>query len=345
MLSVLTLEQSEKWDDIVRSFKEHDVYWLSGYTKAFELNGDGTPLLFFYDDGNVRGINVVMKRDIALHKHFKTLLQEGEYFDFSTPYGYGGWLVEGQDSNKLFAAYEDYCKKERIVSEFVRFHPLIENHRFCCAHYQTVPLGKVVVMDTAAYDTVWANLTSKNRNMVRKAEKNGVEVKMGNSPELYGVFRQIYNATMDKDNAADYYYFGEGFYKSVGEDLAHAANIFYAVYGDKIIAAAIMLEANGRMNYHLSGSLTEYAGLAPTNLILCRAAEYCSSKGIKTLYLGGGVGSGEDGLYKFKKSFNRNEDTKRFYIGKKIFCDDVYQKLVSLRNGVEASGYFPQYRA
>ena len=31
MLSVYTLEDSEKWDTIVRSFHEHDIYWLSGY--------------------------------------------------------------------------------------------------------------------------------------------------------------------------------------------------------------------------------------------------------------------------------------------------------------------------
>ena len=31
VLTVYTLEQSEQWDTVVRSFKEYDVYWLSGY--------------------------------------------------------------------------------------------------------------------------------------------------------------------------------------------------------------------------------------------------------------------------------------------------------------------------
>ena len=51
MLTVYGLEQSEQWDAIVRSFREYDVYWLSGYVKAFQIHGDGEPLLFFYEDG------------------------------------------------------------------------------------------------------------------------------------------------------------------------------------------------------------------------------------------------------------------------------------------------------
>lgn len=37
--------------------------WLSGYVKAFQIHGDGEPLLFHYEDERTRGMNVVMKRD------------------------------------------------------------------------------------------------------------------------------------------------------------------------------------------------------------------------------------------------------------------------------------------
>ena len=79
-------------------FQRYDVYWLSSYVKAFRIHGDGEPLLFYYCDDDNRGINVVMKRDIAKDKHFTGKLSEGEYFDFATPYGYGGWIVEGTNS-------------------------------------------------------------------------------------------------------------------------------------------------------------------------------------------------------------------------------------------------------
>lgn len=76
MFTILTLEQSEKWDSIVRSFKKYDAYWLSGYVKGFQIHGDGDPLLFFYDDDKVRGINVVMKRDVAKDTHFAGKIEE-----------------------------------------------------------------------------------------------------------------------------------------------------------------------------------------------------------------------------------------------------------------------------
>ena len=82
----------------------------------------------------------------------------------------------------------------------------------------------------------------------------------------------IYNSTMEKDDAEEYYYFSSEFYKSVLKDLPQNAQVFWAEKDDQVIAASIMLTANGRMNYHLSGSLREFSSLAPTNLLLYEAA-------------------------------------------------------------------------
>ena len=70
MLTVYTIEQTAAWDALVRTFSNYDVYYLSGYVKAFQLHGDGEPLLFYGEADGVRGINVVMKRDIAADPHF-----------------------------------------------------------------------------------------------------------------------------------------------------------------------------------------------------------------------------------------------------------------------------------
>lgn len=343
-LKVFTLQQTEEWDQIVRSFENYDVYWQSGYVKAFEVHGDGTPLLFYYESDFVRGINVVMKRDVALDSHFAGIISEGKYFDFSSPYGYGGWLIEGEGFSELFYSYEQWCRKNGIISEFVRFHPVLENHLFSEGKYDVIPLGNTVVLDLTSTDVIWANMTSKNRNMIRKAKKNGVEIYSGRYPQIYEEFRGIYNQTMDKDNAEEYYYFDKKFYQSVLSDLPQNAQVFYAIYENKVIAASIMLTANRRMNYHLSGSIKEYSNLAPTNLLLYETALWGCANGYKTLYLGGGVGSGEDSLYKFKKAFYRLDDVKRFHIGKHIFLQEKYDELLAMRN-INKSEYFPEYRA
>lgn len=343
MLNVFTLEQSEQWDTVVRSFKEYDIYWMSGYVKAFFIHGDGEPLLFYYDDGINRGINVVMKRDVAKDEHFKGKIPECRYYDFATPYGYGGWIVEGKESDELFKAYENWISKNGIISEFVRFHPMIKNHNSSSAFYEVVQLGEVVHMDLSSPDEIWNNIISKNRNMIRKAIKNDIKIYNGRFPGIYEKFRAIYNSTMDKDNAEDYYYFGSDFYKSILYDLPHNAQIFWAEKEGMVIAASIMLAANKRMNYHLSGSLHEFSSFAPTNLLLYQAALWGCANGYGSLYLGGGVGSGEDSLFKFKRAFNKNE-LNHFYIGKKIFDHDKYNELVDMREETLA-GFFPKYRA
>ena len=344
MLTVYSLEQSEQWDKIVKSFSEYDTYWLSGYVKAFQIHGDGEPLLFFVENDDTRGINVVMKRDIATDERFSNKLSSNTLFDFSTPYGYGGWLIEGKNQDKILDEYFQWCYENNVISEFVRFHPLIKNHVYCNDEYEVVPLGEVVAMDLQSTDLIWENITSKNRNVIRKAIKNGVKIYNGRYPEIYRKFRSIYNGTMEKDNADSYYYFDSNFYESILDDLPDEAQIFYAQIPDgTVIAASIMLASNGWMNYHLSGSLREYSSLAATNLLLYKAALWGSANGCKNLYLGGGVGSGEDSLFKFKRAFYKGE-LNRFYIGKKIFNKEKYNELVSMRDDLGENTFFPRYR-
>ena len=240
MLTVYSLEQNEQWDTIVRSFKEFDVYWLSGYVKAFYIHGDGIPLLFFYEDNSVRGINVVMKRDVAKDERFAGKIDEGQYVDFSTPYGYGGWLIDGESTEDLFKAYDQWIEKNRIISEFVRFHPMVKNHVYSSSFYEVIQLGEVVHVDLSSPVDIWNNFISKNRNSIRKAIKNGIKIYNGRFPAIYQQFREIYNQTMDKDNAEDYYYFSERFYQSVLEDLPHNAQVFWAEKDGQVIAASII---------------------------------------------------------------------------------------------------------
>ena len=93
----------------------------------------------------------------------------------------------------------------------------------------------------------------------------------------------------------------------------------------------------------------EYRNLAPSNLLLYKAALWGHEQGFKTFHLGGGVGSGEDNLYKFKAAFNRNSDYQ-FSIGKEIFDQEKYNDLVAKRVSRDKdfnkeSTYFPLYRA
>ena len=343
MIEIFDIEQNAQWDKIVRSFQEWDVYYLSGYVKAFQIHGDGDPQLLYYEADGLKAIYVYMKRKTDI---------EG-YYDSVTPYGYGGVLFDGDTSEQnlqaFWKAYVEKMKEEGIVDNFVRYHPVLAN-AVPMKHISTViDLGKTIAFDLASPEVIWENIISKNRNMIRKAEKNGVTIEHGKGMDLLDQFTAIYNATMDKDHAEEYYYFKRPFYESIHNDLNDNYEMFYAMYEGQPIAMSIMIFANGRLNYHLSGSDIEYRNLAPSNLLLYKAALWGFEQGCKTFHLGGGVGSGEDNLYKFKAAFNKNSDYQ-FSIGKEIFDQAKYDELVALRakqdpNFDPESKYFPLYRS
>lgn len=353
MLEIITASEKERWNDIVRSFPQYDVYYLYNYTVPFRNYGDGEPLLIYYHDVNGSAINVVMKRNISLDRRFAGLLPQDTYFDLSTPYGYGGFIYNGDvDTHALDKAYTQWCVKNGIICEFVRFHPVLQNSgsvgKSSESLYEVTHIGATVCMDLSSPETIWANLTSKNRNTIRKAQKNEITVTHGKNDMMIASFVELYVSTMKKDNAADYYFFDHEFFAQTISKLGDSCEIFCAVWQGKIIAASIMMLENGKLNYHLSGSDAEYKTMAPGNLLLYEAALWGYHNGCKTFHLGGGLGGREDSLYAFKKSFNRHASSA-FLVGKKIFDNDKYGELIDIRkinsNFVQNDSFFPAYRA
>lgn len=343
MIKIYSIYDGKAWDSIVKKFAGYDVYYLSGYVKAFMIHGDGAPQLLYYEADGLRAIYVYMKRKTDLEGHY----------DSVTPYGYGGVLFEGDTSEDnlqtFWKAYVAKMKEEGIVDNFVRYHPVLANAIPMKTISNVIDLGKTVAFDLSSPEIIWENIISKNRNMIRKAEKNGIEIHHGKDFKLFSEFKRIYNATMEKDHAEEYYFFGDAFYESIHRDLHDNYEMFYAVLNGKIIAMSIMLFANSQMHYHLSGSMMEYRNLAPSNLLLYKAALWGCEHGYNTFHLGGGVGSGEDNLYKFKAAFNRKSDYQ-FSIGKEIFNQKEYDELVALRATRDTdfnmeSKFFPLYRS
>ncbi|SEP76052.1 Acetyltransferase (GNAT) domain-containing protein [Virgibacillus subterraneus] len=352
MLSVIGIDSSEKWDEIVKNFENYDVYYLSDYIRAFEIHGDGKPILFYYEEEDIRAINVVMLRDISEVPGFNGKIPLNTYYDITTPYGYGGFIVDGHPTEstlvKLELEYRDYCKKNNILSEFVRFHPVLNNVNGMKYVYDNViNLGQTITMRLESRNQIWNDLKGKNRNVIRKAQKAGVEIYWGRNPDLFEKFIEMYKATMDKDDAENYYYFNEGFYKSILNDLKYNSLMFYAVLEEKIIAMSMILFSNQKMHYHLSASNREYLSYAPTNLLLYEAACWGSENGFEFFHLGGGLGGKEDSLFRFKKAFNRNSNTN-FAIGKKIFDKEKYGELLNIRMKEAVfdsdANFFPAYR-
>lgn len=344
LIEIITLNEIEKWNKIIDEFDSADSYYSSNYVIPFKDNGEGEPVLLYYNDGNLQMINVVIKRDLSLIESFNGKMPASTYFDFITPYGYGGMIVKGENESigKMLKEYEIWCKNNNIISEFVRFHPLHAINKKIRDYYSFETLGPTVTVDIKNEKEVWENYTSNNRNAIRKAKKNGVSITYSNEQKDYKEFQKIYLQTMESLNSKKYYMFSDVFFDSFYKHMKEKMLVFNALYNDKVIASSIILMDKGVMHYHLSGSKREFRNLNATSLLLDEVIQYGFSKGVKRFHLGGGLGSKEDSLYKFKRNFNPKSITN-FHIGKKIINKEKYEELSSSVE-VKTDDYFPKYR-
>jgi len=344
MLQIITLDDIEKWDEIVNSFNACDVHYLANYVKAFRINGEGEPILFYYNDDITRAVNVVIKRDIALHDAFKSKLPINTYFDLCTPYGYGGFLIEGESHQAVNEAYDDYCKEQGYVSEFVRFH-LFNDFKLYYAGTSEIIAPHVVRSLEMPLDDMLMDFEHKVRKSLKKSARAGLEIKIETTNAMLEEFLKIYYGTMERSNAKEDFYFSAEFFHNIGEMKGNFV-YFYVLYEGKVISTELVIHGVENCYSFLGGTDHNYFHLCANNFLKYEIIKWAKEKGLKRFVLGGGY-SAEDGIFKYKKSYAPN-GINNFYIGEKIFAEDKYKELLKIRrkepNFEENSLFFPLYR-
>ncbi|MDY0016222.1 MAG: peptidoglycan bridge formation glycyltransferase FemA/FemB family protein [Candidatus Delongbacteria bacterium] len=346
------IKDEAPWNRIVKGYTDSDVYFLHNYFIPFKNFGDGEPQLFYFESDKGKVAYPFMLRDIADSKNLKDKIEKCKYFDISSAYGYGGPLYETSVTvnnleslkNDFFLAFSEYCNSNNIISQFDRFHPLIQNHDFFEGYSELAQIRKTIHIDLTDHDTIWNNMESKCRQMIRKAQKNNVTSEIDTELKTLDEFKHIYQSTMKNNEAHDYYLFDDRFYDDTRKYLKNNAFIINAFLEDSKIASILVLHSEKYVHGHLGGALQQYKYLQPTSLLYYEIAKWGCEKGLKKFHVGGGYKSDSDSLYKFKKTFNRN-DPNEFFIGKKIHNLLKYNELVTIScNDITESTFFPKYR-
>ncbi|MBC8080472.1 MAG: GNAT family N-acetyltransferase [Gorillibacterium sp.] len=342
---VFDSSQVEEWNSVLAEIGGTDIYYSPSYCKISENNGEGSAHLFVYREGaDIVCYPYLMRRINDLPLPFTHNLNQ-DYYDIITPYGYGGPITNvvdeehhlclGESFGNTFGAY---CQEAGIVAEFVRFHPILQNHALYKAVNPT-NIRQTVCMDLSK--DIIASLKDTCRNRVRYAIKHGLTVVKEN-PHQLEVFMDMYYETMNKNQANKYYYFPETyFHDSVNLLGEQNISLFSAKLEDQTIASALFIHSHDFVSYHLTGSDKSYLKYAPYNILLTEAAIWFQSLGYKYLHLGGGY-RGNDELFRFKRTFT-NDKPLEFYIGRKVHHPEIYE---SLSRGIQSQGdYFPIYRS
>ena len=333
----------EQWQKLLGEFPENDIYSSLEYFVVSNLLEKGEITLFYMRNENGHVFYPFIKKEIPIQQN-----SFGNLYDITTPYGYGGPLIKVIDNRELLLEefqnqFNNFCMNEGIVSEFIRFHTLIANHQQNRKDVQLDLIRETIYIDLEKISLMGLQaIPSKARNMVRKAEKNGVIIKKLDKREYIEDFIGLYNSTMNRNEASEYYYFTKEYYNNLIEKLEERLDLWGAFYDSQMISATLIMKQNQFIHYHLSGANTAYMGLGTNNLLLFEIAKSYAQLNYKYFHLGGGARDINDNLYKFKKSLS-NEEPLPFYIGKKIHDLNSYNELAK-QNKSTNERYFPIYR-
>lgn len=323
-----------------------DIYFDKKYGKLYENIENGKLKIFEYKDENGKISNQFILRKIPIKVEGRT------YFDIVTPYGYGGPIIEecsqGKESDLVEAfirKFEKFCSKNRIVSEFVRFHPLLNNAKAFDKHYNTEYIRHTLGTNLKDFEEPVKEEFSKScRKNIRQALNKGVIYKITEAPKDIHNFKKIYYSTMDRNNATDYYYFGDKYFKQILKYFRKNVLLVEAIYENKTIASGLYFIYNKTIHIHLSGTLKEYLFLSPAYILRYAVTLWGKEKGYEIIHHGGGrSNSEEDSLYKFKKGFAKNTEFD-FGIGKKVWNKKIYEELCKKKQIGENEEFFPAYR-
>lgn len=324
---VLYLTDAEEWSNLLSLLPadQQDVYFTPEYYDLYEKNGDGKACCFvFEEDGNVILYPFLLNSITQLGYKLND-----EYFDIQGAYGYNGIVTSTRDEAFLALFHETfdrYCQEQHIVAEFSRFHPLLDNHLLASSKMQTFYSRKTVKLDlTLSENEIWMNqFSSKNRNVIRKAEKEGVTI---TESQDYDFFREMYNQTMRNVNAEDFYFFPPKYYDAFKETFGDNLTLCFAMYEGKPIAGSMFMFSKDYAHYHLSGRDKNYYKIAANNSVLWYGIRKAKERGCKWFHFGGGTtGTDDDLLLHFKQNFSK--ENGEFWIGKRVHNQVVYDKIV-----------------
>ena len=327
MRRALPASERAAWRAVLAHFGEVDATFLPEYHLAYALRIAGSrPLLWHYQEGDAHFAYPFLLTPVVVDGQATGL------HDISGIYGYTGPLANRDDPAFLAAAwraFDEDAAREAVVAEFVRFSPFHGNERF--AHPGTAVSANRTLAWSHLPETeaeLLRLLGSKTRNMLRKAEREGLHATELALPGHLDDFRALYAQTMRRNDAPEFFWYDDAYWHELLGLAPAGLRLFGAFRGDRLVAASMAI-AHGRAGlYHLGASLPEEARLGAGNLSLFAMSRGLMASGVRSLNMTGGrTPSPDDPLLLFKRS--NATGTATFHIGRRVADPAAYNALVA----------------
>lgn len=322
------------WDELLSRLGCADVYLLRDYLESARVLESGRPVLLHLEAEGGAVVFPLLVRE----------LPSGGGFDVVTPYGYGGPVAVGPEApaERFWELYEGWCREHGIVTSFIRFHPLFANQRSPGPAVTLEPLAGTVGWRLGLPD-LFAAMHGTHRTACRKAQRVGVSVSATERPADLSGFAPLYETTMRRVEAGDFYLFPLAYWERLVTGLRDRIVVFDAEESGEVVASALCLATPPWLHYHLGATGERGRALGGSSLLLYEAARWARERGYERFHLGGGAGGRDDSLLSFKRRFDPG-GVLECAVGKAVHDADAYRDLTG-REPDDVAGFFPAYRA
>lgn len=323
-----------------------DLYFEEKYGCLYEkIEGGICEVFFFTDDfGTVR--HLFIKKEIPACEN------DEPYFNITTPYGYGGPVItdykygfKKELVRNFKKAFEIFCEENRIISEFVRFHPIISNANDFSDCYNLIFRSKTTGTTLSNFDDpVQEEFSKSTKKSIRKALNAGVECKITVNPKSLSNFKEIYYQTMNRINADELYFFDDAYFSNCQRYFGENIVLVEAIYEGRIIGSELHFQYNNLIHTHLSGTAEEFHHLSPVYVMTYAIVRWGKENGFDIIHSGGGRSEEpDDKLYLFKKKFGKNTEFD-YFVSYKVWNEDKYHQLYSAADTNVKAKFFPAYK-
>jgi len=315
MYKLVSIQEHIQWQEILDALNIQDIYYTTQYFLSALKLDPGEAYLFYFqcDAGEVAYPFIKRKVDEA----------KPQCFDIATPFGYGGPVLNiRSDSASLIEnfrkEFSDFCKKQQIIAEFIRFHPSRKNAEFFKGHMQLLPL----------YNTYSIDLKNWKSPLVKEKEPaTEVDVrKLGTVRHMFEFLVLYYSNARRREEADSYYFFTNDYFEALVSALGPNLHLFGAYREDKLVSACYVLAMGKTMHFHLEGNLPGGKEHQAGHELLAKVAEWGLDNYYEEFHLGGSLDS-ELGDAK-RALANMPEFT--FFIGKCIHEQQLCDRFISL---------------
>ena len=323
MYELVSIHERSRWQKVLDLLRISDIYYSNQYFMAATKLDPGEPLLFYYKDHEGEIAYPFIKRRIAS--------EENEYFDITTPFGYGGPLTKGKKNNPLLIAnfrkaFTEYCHEEKIIAEYIRFHPIMENAHLLKNYVKLIPLYETFSMDIHPRKKEGKKELVSGKDMETDGISKLVIKKLGTVRHMFEFLVLYYLTIRRREEADSYYFFTDDYFETLISSLGPNLHLFGAFQKNKMISACYVLTSKDRIYHHLESSL-EDSDTEAMKLLLLKIAEWGEENHFKSFHLGGDFKGERQQESRLKQDLS-NSKPHTFYIGHHIYDEETYNRLM-----------------